>query len=54
MEFSELAKAIRSQSGLTQREFGQTFFSELFGMVEDKFGVIWQVLYYVGKKEMEE
>ena len=24
----------------------QTFFSELFGMVKDKFGVIWQILYY--------
>jgi len=27
-------------------ELGQTFFSELFGMVKDKFGVIWQILYY--------
>jgi PhnB protein len=27
-------------------ELQQTFFSELYGMVEDKFGVIWQILYY--------
>jgi PhnB protein len=25
----------------------KTFFSELFGMVEDKFGVIWQIAYYI-------
>ena len=33
--------------GNVYMELGQTFFSELFGMVEDRFGVIWQVLYYV-------
>jgi len=27
-------------------ELGKTFFSELFGMVKDKFGVIWQILFY--------
>ena len=27
-------------------ELQKTFFSELFGMAKDKFGVIWQVLYY--------
>jgi PhnB protein len=28
-------------------ELQQTFFSELYGMVKDKFGVIWQILFYV-------
>ena len=28
-------------------ELGQAFFSELYGMVKDKFGVIWQILHYV-------
>lgn len=28
-------------------ELQQTFFSELFCMVEDKFGVIWQISHYV-------
>jgi len=32
--------------GEVYMELGQTFFSELFGMVEDKFGVIWQILHY--------
>ena len=27
-------------------ELQQTYFSELYGMVEDRFGVIWQVLFY--------
>jgi PhnB protein len=27
-------------------ELQQTFFSELYGMVKDKFGIIWQILYY--------
>ena len=27
-------------------ELQQTFFSELYGMVKDKYGVIWQILYY--------
>jgi len=27
-------------------ELQQTFFSELYGIVKDKFGVIWQILYY--------
>ena len=27
---------------------GATFFNELFCMVEDKFGVIWQISYYQG------
>ena len=28
-------------------ELQSTFFSELYGMVKDPFGVIWQILYYV-------
>ena len=32
--------------GEAYMELQQTFFSELFGMAKDKFGVIWQILYY--------
>ena len=28
-------------------ELQKTFFSELYGLVKDKFGVIWHILYYV-------
>jgi len=28
-------------------ELQKTFFSELYGMVKDKFGIIWQILYYI-------
>jgi PhnB protein len=28
-------------------ELQQTFFSELYGTVKDKFGIVWQILYYV-------
>jgi len=28
-------------------ELGQAFFSEWYGMVKDRFGVIWQILHYV-------
>jgi len=34
------------EGGEVITELQQTFYSELFGMVKDKFGVIWQVLYY--------
>ncbi|MCL1976179.1 MAG: VOC family protein [Firmicutes bacterium] len=27
-------------------ELGQTFFSEWYGMVKDRFGVTWQILHY--------
>jgi PhnB protein len=33
--------------GEVYMELQQTFFSELYGMIKDKFGVIWQILYYV-------
>ena len=36
------------EGGEVYMELGQTFFSELFCMVEDKFGVIWQISHYVG------
>jgi len=25
----------------------KTFFSELYGMVKDKFGVVWHILFYM-------
>ena len=34
------------EGGEVQMELGQVFFSELYGMVKDKFGVIWQILHY--------
>ena len=36
-----------SDGGSVIMPLGPTFFSEMFSMFEDKFGVIWQVLYYV-------
>jgi PhnB protein len=45
-----------SDGGEVLAELQQTFFSELYGNVKDKFGIIWQVLYYkheeCEKKEM--
>ena len=35
------------EGGEVYMELQQTFFSELFCMVKDKFGVIWQVLHYI-------
>ena len=29
----------------------KTFFSEWYGMVEDKFGIIWQILHFTRSKE---
>ena len=34
------------EGGEVYMELGQTFFSELFCMVEDKYGIIWQISYY--------
>ena len=34
------------EGGEVSMELQQTFFSELYGMVKDKFGIIWQILYY--------
>ena len=33
--------------GEVYMELQKTFFSEWYGMVKDKYGVIWQILYYV-------
>ena len=32
--------------GEVYMELQQTFFSELYGIIKDKFGVVWQILYY--------
>ena len=32
-----------SNGGVVAMEFGKTFFSELYGMVTDKFGITWQL-----------
>jgi len=34
------------EGGEVYMELQKTFFSEWYGMVEDKFGIIWQILYY--------
>ena len=34
------------EGGEVYMELGQTFFSELFCMVKDKFGIIWQISFY--------
>ncbi|MCL2682880.1 MAG: VOC family protein [Bacteroidales bacterium] len=39
--FSEL-----KVGGEVYMELQKTFFSEKYGMLKDKFGVIWQILYY--------
>jgi len=35
------------EGGEVYAELQQTFFSEWYGMVEDKFGIAWQLLHYV-------
>ena len=32
--------------GEVMMELQPTFYSEMYGMVKDKFGIIWQILYY--------
>ena len=34
------------EGGTVIMELQPTFYSELYGMVKDKFGIIWQVLHY--------
>jgi len=34
------------EGGEVYMELGQTFFSELFAMVEDQFGIIWQISHF--------
>jgi PhnB protein len=38
------------EGGKVFMELQTTFFSELFGMVQDRFGVIWQILHYSRKE----
>ena len=44
----ELARVFTelSEGGKVDMALGKAFFSELYGMVTDKFGIIWQILYY--------
>ena len=35
------------EDGEVYMELCQTFFSELYGMVKDKYGIIWHILYHV-------
>jgi len=37
------------EGGEVYFELSPTFFSELYGTVEDKFGVVWNILHYVPK-----
>ena len=34
------------EGGVVYMELQKTFFSECYGMVQDKFGVVWQILQY--------
>ena len=38
------------EGGEVYWELQQTFYSELYGMLKDKFGVVWQILHYEPKK----
>lgn len=40
-----------SDGGTVDMELQKTFFSELYGMVTDPFGIIWQLLYYTGNAQ---
>jgi PhnB protein len=40
-----------SEGGTVHSEPSATFFSELYAAVTDKFGINWQILYYVPAKE---
>jgi PhnB protein len=44
--FNELKKG-----GEVYMELQKTFFSEWFGMLEDKYGVIWQILHYTAARQ---
>lgn len=35
-----------SEGGTVDAPLEKTFFSDLYGMVTDKFGIIWQILFY--------
>ena len=38
------------EGGRVHMELQKTFFSDWYGMVEDKYGVVWQILHYVRKE----
>jgi PhnB protein len=38
------------EGGEVYMELQKAFFSEWYGMVKDKFGVIWQILHYIPQK----
>ncbi|MCL1816272.1 MAG: VOC family protein [Clostridiales bacterium] len=40
------------ECGEVYMELAPTFFSELFSMVEDKFGIIWQISYYKAEQTL--
>jgi PhnB protein len=44
-EVHRLFNALK-EGGKVEMELQKTFFSELYGMVTDKFGIIWHILYY--------
>ena len=35
------------QGGQVYMELAETFYSEWYGMLQDKYGIIWHILYYV-------
>jgi len=37
------------EGGKVEMELQKAFFSELYGMVTDKFGISWQILHYINK-----
>jgi PhnB protein len=45
VEVERIFNALK-EGGEVLMDLQQTFFSELYGSVKDKFGVIWQILYY--------
>ena len=45
-EISRLFDELK-EDGEVLTDLGPTFFSEWYGMVKDKFGITWQILYYV-------
>ena len=52
ISFADKAEVTRvfnelKEGGIVHAEPTQTFFSELYCSVEDKFGILWQILYYV-------
>lgn len=39
------------EGGTVEMDLQETFYSELYGMVTDKFGIIWHILYYTQNEE---